>query len=165
MNAIEGTPTSGRRATTHETDKLWRELHAPLRRFCAVVIGPSDADDLAAETFLRCRDRLLAGQVASPQSYLFRSAVHAAHNMRRARDRDQRRTVRVAAPFVDDERPELGDVRDAVRALSPRQRAVMYLAYWEDQSESQIAETLGLHVGTVRRHLHRAHQHLRKTLR
>ena len=162
MDAIEETPTSDRRATA---DELWRELHPPLRRFCAVVIGPSDADDLAAETFLRCRDRLMAGDVMNPQSYLFRSAVRTAHNQRRSRDRDLRRAVQIGVSVVTDERPELGHVRDAVRALSPRQRAVLYLSYWEDQTESQIAETLGLHIGTVRRHLHRAHQHLRKALR
>lgn len=162
MNAIEETPTSGRRATT---DELWLELHPPLRRFCAVVVGPSDADDLAAETFLRCQHRLLAGDVGNPQSYLFSSAVRLAHNQQRTRDRDLRRATRVASSVIDRESPEVGYVRDAVRALSPRQRAVLYLAYWEDQTESQIAETLGLHLGTVRRHLHRAHQHLRKALR
>lgn len=162
MNAIEETPTSGRLATT---DELWHELHPPLRRFCAVVVGPSNAGDLAAETFLRCQDRLVTGDVANPQSYLFRSAVRVAHNQRRARDRDIRRAARFGMPLAAGESPELGHVRDAVRALSPRQRAVLYLAYWEDQTESQIAETLGLHLGTVRRHLHRAHQHLRKALR
>ena len=162
MSAIEETSTSGRRTTT---DELWRELHAPLRRFCAVVVGPSDADDLAAETFLRCQDRLVTGDVTNRKSYLFRSAVHVAHNLRRTKDRELRRTARVGESVITGESPELGYVRDAVRGLSPRQRAVLYLAYWEDQTEAQIAETLGLHVGTVRRHLHRAHQHLRKALR
>ncbi len=162
MNAIDDTPTSEARSLT---DQVWRDLHEPLRRFCAVVVGPSDADDLAAETFLRCRERIMSGQVRNPRSYLFRSAVNAAQNMRRSRARESRRTVRVAAPPLEGERPHLGHVRDAVRALSPRQRAVLYLAYWEDQTESQIAETLGLHIGTVRRHVHRAHQHLRKALR
>ncbi len=161
MNEIDETPMSEQRAAT---DELWRRCYEPLRRFCAVVVGPTDADDLATETFMRCRDRLVGGRVLNPQSYLFRSAVHAAHNLRRARDREYRRTVAVAAPVVGGDRPELGHVRDAIRALSPRQRAVLYLAYWEDQTESQIAETLGLHVGTVRRHLHRAHHHLRKAL-
>jgi RNA polymerase sigma-70 factor (ECF subfamily) len=162
MSAIDDTPTSESRALT---DQFWRDLHEPLRRFCAVVVGPSDADDLAAETFLRCRDRIVSGRVRNPQSYLFRSAVHAAQNRRRSRAREYRRTILVAAPLLDGERPDLGHVRDAVRALSPRQRAVLYLAYWEDQTESQIAETLGLHIGTVRRHRHRAHQQLRKALR
>ena len=162
MKAIDDTPTGETRAVT---DQVWRDLHEPLRRFCAVVVGSSDADDLAADTFLRCRDRIMSGHVRNPRSYLFRSAVHAAQNMRRSRAREYRRTVRAAAPQLHDEPQDLRHVRDAVRALSPRQRAVLYLAYWEDQTESQIADTLGLHIGTVRRHLHRAHQHLRKALR
>lgn len=129
-----------------------------------MVVGPSDADDLAAETFLRCRDRLAAGRVLNPRAYLMRSAVNAAHNIRRSRDRERRRNATVAGVPLDGDRPELGHVRDAIRELSPRQRAVLYLAYWEDQTEAAIAEALGLHVGTVRRHLHRAHQKLRKAL-
>lgn len=162
MNAIEETPASGRLANA---DALWVELHPRLRRFCAVVVGPADADDLASETFLRCVDRLVTGDVENPLSYLFRTAVRTAQNQRRARERDRRRAARASESVVVAESPEVGYVRDAVRALSPRQRAVLYLAYWEDMSESQIAEALGLHLGTIRRHLHRAHQHLRKALR
>lgn len=49
--------------------------------------------------------------------------------------------------------------RDAVwgllAALSPRQRAVLVLRYYEDQSEVQIAETLGCSTGTVKAHASR----------
>ena len=46
--------------------------------------------------------------------------------------------------------------RDAVwtllASLSPRQRAVLVLRYYEDLSEAQIAETLGCTPGTVKAH-------------
>jgi len=56
-------------------------------------------------------------------------------------------------------------VRRAVAELSLSQRSVVYFAYWEDRTEREIADTLGLSLGTVHRHLTRARTHLRKALR
>jgi RNA polymerase sigma-70 factor (sigma-E family) len=41
-------------------------------------------------------------------------------------------------------------------ALSPRQRAVMVLRYYDDLTEAQIAEALGCSAGTVKAHASRA---------
>jgi RNA polymerase sigma-70 factor (ECF subfamily) len=56
------------------------------------------------------------------------------------------------------------DARRALATLSPQQRAVVYLTYWEDQSPSQIAELLSISEGTVRKQLARARDHLRRIL-
>lgn len=44
-------------------------------------------------------------------------------------------------------------VRQALAQLPPRVRACIVLRYWEDQTGPQIAEQLGLSVGTVKRYL------------
>jgi RNA polymerase sigma factor (sigma-70 family) len=41
-------------------------------------------------------------------------------------------------------------VRQALRALAPRQRAVLVLRYYEDMTEAQIAEALRCRPGTVK---------------
>lgn len=42
------------------------------------------------------------------------------------------------------------DLRRALAGLAPRQRAVIVLRYYEDLTERQTAETLGIAVGTVK---------------
>lgn len=49
----------------------------------------------------------------------------------------------------------------ALQALSPRQRAVVVLRYYEDLSVPETARILGISVGSVKRHTHLAVQHLR----
>ena len=44
----------------------------------------------------------------------------------------------------------------ALGELSGRQRAVMVLRYYEDLTEAEIAETLGIAPGTVKAHAHAA---------
>ncbi len=53
-------------------------------------------------------------------------------------------------------------VRDALMELGRRQRAVMVLRYFEDLTEQQVADALGISVGTVKSQAHRALAHLRE---
>ncbi|MFF2043453.1 SigE family RNA polymerase sigma factor [Kitasatospora sp. NPDC058170] len=55
-------------------------------------------------------------------------------------------------------------VAAAVRALPPRQRAVVVLRYFEDLSVEETAEALGCTSGTVKSQTHRALQALRGKL-
>ena len=56
------------------------------------------------------------------------------------------------------------DVQQAVERLSVRQRAVVYLTYWEDMTNQMTADYLGISAGSVWRHLARAKTHLRREL-
>jgi RNA polymerase sigma-70 factor (sigma-E family) len=53
------------------------------------------------------------------------------------------------------------DLERALAALTPRQRAVIVLRYFEDRSEADAAEALGQSVGTVRSQAHAALAKLR----
>lgn len=53
-------------------------------------------------------------------------------------------------------------VERALWSLSPRQRAVVVLRYFEDHSEAEAAEMLGLSVSTIKTQTARALEHLRK---
>lgn len=52
-------------------------------------------------------------------------------------------------------------LRDAIDALSPRQRIVFALKHFEERSIPEIADLLGLDSGTVKSHLFRAAQKVR----
>jgi RNA polymerase sigma-70 factor (sigma-E family) len=55
-------------------------------------------------------------------------------------------------------------VREAIRSLAPRQRAVVVLRYYEDLSEADIADALGCSTGTVKSTAARSLAKLRKYL-
>ncbi|HEX5597292.1 MAG TPA: SigE family RNA polymerase sigma factor [Micromonosporaceae bacterium] len=52
-------------------------------------------------------------------------------------------------------------VAAALQQLTPRQRAVIVLRYFDDLTETQVAELLGCSLGTVKRHAHDALRRLR----
>lgn len=56
------------------------------------------------------------------------------------------------------------DLRDAMASLAPRQRAVVVLRYYEDLTEVQTAEALGISVGTVKSQARDALARLRRAL-
>lgn len=85
-------------------------------------------------------------------------------NQYRRRRRQWERAL-VAVPPASSVDPEPSpDLLRAVAALSVRQRSVLFLAYWQDMTEADIADTLGLTRSTVHRTLVRSRLALRKVL-
>lgn len=143
---------------------LWRAHSGELMRFATVLVGPAHAHDVVADAFLRCVATIVAGEVDNPRAYLFRSVFNGAAGRRRSEERRSARELKALAPQTAvGVHPDI-DVQRAVAGLSVAQRAVVYLAYWEDLSERDIAAELGVSLGTVHRHLVRARIHLRKAL-
>ena len=56
-------------------------------------------------------------------------------------------------------------MREVLMQLSRRQRAVLVLRYFEDRTEQQVADTLGISVGTVKSTNHKALSRLRRACR
>ena len=133
-----------------------------LTRFAAFVAGPDRAADAVQDAMVRALRAKTA--IVDRRAFVNRLVINEA---RRSATRDQRRTeiegrvVWLTPGNEDDPRPEL---HAAVRALSLRQRAVVYLTYWEDLSPALVAHRLGCGEGTVRRQLARARARLRRSL-
>ncbi len=61
-------------------------------------------------------------------------------------------------------REDQQQVLDALRSLPARQRDCLVLRYYEDMSEAQIADTLGISKGSVKTHTSRGMAALGKLL-
>lgn len=96
-----------------------------------------------------------------PVAYLQRSVINLSINVVRRRRRfdglPKRRDPIVEPAAVD-------EVWAVIAGLTPRQRAVVVLRFYEDQSIEQIAELLDLPVGPVKSTLHRALAALKEQL-
>jgi len=75
---------------------------------------------------------------------------------------DRLRSPGVSAEAAMVAREQLLQVWKTVEALSEKQRSVFLLRFVEEMELSEIATALGLHVGTVKSHLHRALTAVRK---
>jgi RNA polymerase sigma factor (sigma-70 family) len=136
-----------------------------LIRFATGLVGPSDAADVVSEALVGCIGASTWVGVLDRRAYLYKAVVNQSRQWTRSRSRRERRehlyTRESVKPGEAERRPE---VFEAVRGLSVRQKAVIFLAYWEDLTPPQIAIRLGLSDGSVRRHLARGRTHLRKVL-
>ncbi|GIH93023.1 SigE family RNA polymerase sigma factor [Planobispora siamensis] len=125
-----------------------------------------EAEDLlqtALERAYRNWDRV---RYDNPEPYVRRIIVNAAIN--RARRRAILRMIPMHTPPEPSARETDVDLRhvlmETLRALPPRQRAVVVLRYWEDLSETQTAEVLGCSTGTVKSQASKALAKLRAAI-
>jgi RNA polymerase sigma-70 factor (sigma-E family) len=139
---------------------------AALYRYAYLLAGDAhDADDLVQEALIRLRAAWARVQRRDDPTGYVRTTIARLHvSVWRRRRRE---AVMAAPPELAADEPGYAEalrrqaVRQALAALPPRQRAVIVLRYYENQSEQQIAEILGIAPGTVRSQAARALDKLR----
>ncbi len=145
--------------------RLHGETARPLWGYLYRVLGDgSDADDLMQEAYLRMLRAPVANLPADEQrAYLFRIAGNLAVDRYRKRKRDaelhgaiERDAPRSAAPAARDL-----DVARTFGALTPQERALLWLAYVEGSAHQEIAASLRIKPASVRVLLFRARRRLR----
>jgi RNA polymerase sigma-70 factor (sigma-E family) len=107
------------------------------------------------------------GQIEAVEPYARRVLVNTATSWWRRRWHGERPTEVLperAAGDGQDERVERDALWRYVKALPTRQRAVLVLRFYEDLSEAQTAQLLGVSVGTVKSQCSRALATLRQRL-
>lgn len=157
------------------------ERHADtLYRFAARRLGPDLAEDVVADTVLaafRARHRY-DGTRPDARPWLLGILVKQIARHHRAEQARFRALARAGADHsgsfaaVDVDRVAAmvtarsvrGPLAAAVGALKRRDRDVLLLFAWADLSYQEIADTLGIPVGTVRSRLNRARAALRTAL-
>ena len=137
---------------------LYREIGPRLwRAILAYSGGRRDiADDAVGEAFVRAMESRTA--IRSPYPWLYRTAFRIAAA-------DLRRDVRDGpeeGAYVDD--PATGDLMRAMRRLSPKARAAIYLHYQADLPIREVVRLTGSSVAAVKVQLHRGRNRLRELL-
>lgn len=151
---------------TEPLELVYRRLGAPLMRYATVLVGPDDAHDVVTEAMMRVLDgHTDLSRVANVEAYLYRAVHHRAVDHQRATSRRLRREVvyeRQRPRSTTDWTPD--DARASLASLTVRQRTVVFLTYWADQTPAAIAEILDVSEGTVRKQLARARARLREVV-
>lgn len=136
-----------------------------LTAFATSLVGPHDAADAVSAAVIAAFSSKGWPEVTNRRAYLYRTVYNECLRLTRRRKEGAKRE-RLTADHRDVELPDFRpEIADAVRALSPQQRAVIVLTYWQDLTVEAVAEHLGISTGAVRKHLARARAHLRKALR
>ncbi|MDP9317972.1 MAG: sigma-70 family RNA polymerase sigma factor [Actinomycetota bacterium] len=130
---------------------LWRAIYA-------YSGGRRDvADDAVAEAFARAIQH--DGAIRRPESWLYRTAFRiAAAELRRTRHLVQ------LQDRAHDEPVDVTELLDALRSLSPNQRAAVFLFYQVDLPIREVARLMGTSAAAVKVHLHRGRGRLRELL-
>jgi RNA polymerase sigma-70 factor (ECF subfamily) len=139
-----------------------------LRAYLMNATGdPNLTDDLIQESYYRMiRSGFTTDDEDYRKNYLFRIAT----NLLRDHYRRQRPCVEVkpetaSSPSPSDQANLRSDVGRVLGQLKPKDREMLWLAYVEGSSHSEIADMLGLKAASIRSMLFRARQRLAGLLR
>jgi len=149
-------------------ESLFRQFEGEVFRWVLrIVRDPSAAQDVVVETFWRAYRSRARFDVSRPLgAWLRRIATNAAlDHLRDARHRVGWKTLDEEVPAP--ERPDR-DVEECVvlafRKLPPKLQVVAILALVEEQPHAEIADALGVPIGTVKSRVFRATRLLRTEL-
>jgi RNA polymerase sigma-70 factor (ECF subfamily) len=124
----------------------------------------SDADDAAQQAFLIASRRLDDIRSESERSFLYKAAVHVAYKSRRAQHRRREEeldvfTLEASSPGPDElvDRRRAREMLDAIVGTMPLELRVVFVLYEIDGlGTSEIADVVGIPLGTVASRLRRA---------
>ena len=152
-------------------DRHWDAVY----RYCRSRAG-AEGEDLAAETFRLAFDRRSVYDLerASAEPWLLGLATNLVRNHLRSCDRGQRAVARLQIGDCEDladaaigraEAAQLGPMlARALEGIPSRDRDALLLVAWSDLSYEEVAEALGIPLGTVRSRISRARLGLRAWL-
>lgn len=141
-------------------ERLYLDVGPDVLRFLRrSLASAADADELLQETFLVvAKDYAALEGARSQRAWLIgiaRKLVSAQRRRSAIRRTLSLMTEPVATPTTNTS-DELESIRSAIAGLPAAQQEVMHLRLTDDLSYAEIAEALGIPIGTVRSRLHAA---------
>ena len=149
---------------TNRLEALIDQYTNTLFRTALAILGDSyEAEDAVQDTFLRYLEKCPQFHDAGHEkAWLLTVCANGCKS--RLRMRRSHPTVELLDTYPAPD-GDSGEVAEAVFALPANQRAAVHLFYYEGYSTEEIAKILGQRPGTVRSHLSRARETLRRVLK
>ena len=140
------------------------EFPAVMRTIYLILRDRTRAEDISQDAFMQLFVHWSkVSRYERPEAWIRRVAIRMAIRQR-SRDRVRASLER----SVDEPRTAPSrdlDLEEAMRRLTPMQRAIVVLYYFEDRPTNEIVQILGMEPSTVRVHLTRARRRLAELLR
>ena len=152
-------PAAGVVRVRDDIESAYRRLYPSLVRLAFLLVDTIEhAEEAVQDAFAKAYPKW--DRVDDPDRYM-RTAV--VNNCRRVQ---RRRMLVRRTPTVPVDEQVLGadHIADVVRRLPLKLRQVVVLRYYLQLSDPEIADTLGLPIGTVKSTLHRARAQIREEL-
>lgn len=150
--------------------EVFNAHHRRAVRLAWLLTGdPHVAEDVVADAFAKVWVQWERGRVDDVGPYLRRAVVNQANSRGRRKLLERREEQRRSGDdrgvrLHDDHLADRDEVWQALGMLPPRQRQTVVLRYYEDLSEADTAETLGVSVGTVKSQVSRGLDRLRELI-
>lgn len=124
-----------------------------------------DAEDIAQDVMLRLsrHERSIRSE-EHLKAWLIRATANRANSLFRSAWRRKTLPLEAAAQTERPESPQHDALTDALSALSPKQRVVVHLYYYEEMRVDEIAAALDIRPDAVKMRLLRARAELRRRL-
>ena len=148
---------------SNRLEELIEQYEHTLYRAAAAILGdPHEAEDAVQETYLRYLEKRPEFRDRDHEkAWLLKVTANRCKSVLRARKRHPAVELLDVYPAPDMDCREL---MEAILALPPKQRAAVHLHYYEGYTSEEIGAILGQRPGTVRSHLSRARDSLRRYL-
>lgn len=151
-------------SNTNRLEALIDQYENTLLRTALAILGdPYEAEDAVQDTFVRFLEKKPTfNDEGHAKAWLLTVCANGCKS--RLRMRRSRPTTELLDIYPAPD-GESGELAEAVFALPAKQRAAVHLFYYEGYSTEEIAKILGQRPGTVRSHLSRARETLRRVLK
>jgi RNA polymerase sigma-70 factor (sigma-E family) len=144
--------------------------HAEALRLAFLLTGDRyRAEDVVADAFVKLYKRWSAGGIDNVRAYLRRTVVNEVNSKFRRLALERREAAKRSgddrgARSAEDQLADHELIADALATLSQRQRTAVVLRYFNDLPEREVAEILGVSVGTVKSSVSRGLDRMRHVL-
>ncbi len=151
------------RAKEMQYRQLVEEFSDTVTRLCIVHTGNyADAEDCYQNVFFKLFKSLEKGDIPNPKAWIIKVTLNECRSVLRYRLRKNTVDLNKITAVAEDSREH--EMLDLVFRLPPKCRDVIYLYYYENLTVKEISKATKINVNTVKSHLKRGREQLRKVL-